>query len=186
MDIENIKKIAVLGQGTMGPDIALAFAMYGFEVTCIDPLQSQLELASKRIARNCRLLIQEGVIDQHKARDVQSMVTFNTQGERAIALADFVIESVPEQIEIKQTVFSHCDAICPAHVIIASGTSSMSIDSIAANMKHPERAAVAHFTIPAHLSPLVEVVLGEKASRSTRDVIFGLLEESRKTPSSLQ
>ncbi len=182
MDIEKVKKITVLGQGNMGPDIALAFALQGFEVTCVDLLEGQLELASKRIAWNCRQFVEEAVLDQHEAGEIQSRFAFTTQDEPAIAGADFVMESVPEQMEIKQTVFALCDALCSAHVIIASSTSSMSINSIAAKMNYPDRAVTAHFTIPAHLSPLVEVVLGEKTSQLTRDSIFVLLNKAGKYP----
>jgi 3-hydroxyacyl-CoA dehydrogenase len=180
MAIGKIKKITVLGQGNMGPDIALAFALQGFEVTCVDPIERQLKLASERIAQNCRQLVEEDALEQDKAVEIKSRVAFTIQDEPAIAGADFVMESTPEQIEIKQAVFAHCDALCPAHVIIASGTSSMSIAAISAKMNHPERAVIAHFTIPAHLSPLVEVVLDEKTSQSTREGLLALLNKVGK------
>jgi len=182
MAIEKIKKITVLGQGNMGPDIALAFALRGFEVTCVDLLEGQLELASQRISWNCLHLVEEGVLEEYEAEVVKSRVTFSTHDEPALAGADFVMESVPENMEIKQELFARCDALCPAHVIIASGTSAMSINAIAGAMRYPERAVTAHFTIPAHLSPLVEVVFGEKTSQSTREVILALLKKVGKRP----
>ncbi len=182
MNVEDIKKITVLGQGTMGPDIALAFALHGFEVTCVDLIEGQLVLASEKIAWNCSQLVEEAVLDYNEVEEIKSRITFTVDDERAISEADFVMESIPEHMEIKQTVFARCDALCPTNVIIASTTSSMSIKAIAARMTHPERAVTAHFTIPAHLIPLVEVVCGENTSLSTREVIVALLRKAGKYP----
>ncbi len=92
------------------------------------------------------------------------------------------MEAVPEDMETKQNVFSRCDALCSKDIMIASNTSSMSITRIAANMKSPERAITAHWTIPAHLSPMVEIVCGEKTSAETKGLALELLKATGKHP----
>jgi 3-hydroxybutyryl-CoA dehydrogenase len=181
-EVENIQRVTVIGQGVMGPDIALSLALSGCHVTGVDILEEQLDRAAKKTELNCRQMVQGGILTQEKADAARRRITRTLEWETAAASADFVMEDVPEDMTLKQEVFTRCDGICSPEVIIASNTSSMSITQIAGKMSHPGRAITAHWTIPAHLSPLVEVVCGEQTSEATKDLTYGLLKKVGKHP----
>jgi len=180
--LESIKRVTVLGQGVMGPDIALSFALCGYEVTGVDILEEPLERAAKKTSLNCQQMVEGGILTEREIVNAQDRITRTLEWEGSVSSADFIMEAVPEDMEAKQDVFSRCDAICSKDIIIASNTSSMSITQISAKMKQPERAITAHWTIPAHLSPMVEIVCGEKTSAETKGLAFELLKVAGKHP----
>jgi 3-hydroxyacyl-CoA dehydrogenase len=182
MEIEDINTVAVIGTGVMGPDISLGLAVAGYDVNLVDIEQGVLDRAARRIAANCRQMVEAGMFDEVQAQNVKSRISLTLNWDQAVASADYVTEAVPEVMEIKQEVFSRCDDLCPDDVVIASNTSSMSITGIASKMKNPQRAISTHWIIPAHLSPAVEVVCGEKTSAATKDLVIGLLKKAGKTP----
>ena len=182
MKVENIKTVAVIGTGVMGPDISLGFAMAGYHVNLVDIEQDILDRAARRIRTNCRQMLAEGVFDEAQAETCNSRISLTLNWDKAVSAADYVTEAVPEIMEVKQEVFNRCDALCPQNVVIASNTSSMSITEIASKMKYPQRAICTHWIIPPHLSPAVEVVCGEKTSPAVRDLVIRLLEKAGKTP----
>ena len=177
-----IQKITILGQGVMGGDIALTFAIAGHQVTGVDLSQEQLEMAAKRTEANCLQMVAGGLVDQEDAHSALKRITRTLEWDSAIAEADFIMEVVPEDMEQKKAVFNRCDNLCGPEVIIASNTSAMSITQITSEMKTPERAITAHWTIPAHLSPLVEVVSGVRTSKETETKTMELLKEIGKHP----
>ena len=180
--LESIKRVTVLGQGVMGPDIALCFALSGYEVTGVDILEKPLDRAAHKTSLNCRQMVEGGILTEEEAKKVQDRITRTLGWEGSVSTADFIMEAVPEDMETKQDVFSRCDALCSKDIIIASNTSSMSITQIASKMKQSERAITAHWTIPAHLSPMVEIVCGEKTSAETKGLAFELLKATGKHP----
>ena len=182
MEIEDIKTIAVIGTGVMGPDISLGFAMAGYHVNLVDIEQDILDSAARRISLSCRQMTAAGVFDEVKAQTVESRISLTLDWKSAVSSADYVTEAVPEIMEVKQEVFNRCDKLCPQNVVIASNTSSMSITQIASRMKYPQRAISTHWIIPAHLSPAVEVVCGEKTSPTVRDFVVRLLKKAGKKP----
>ena len=155
---KDIQNIAVLGQGIMGVDIALTFALSGYKVTAVDVSEQQLETADLRTKASLKLMMESGLVEKNQAQKAQQLIVRTIDWDNALADADFVMEVVPENIAQKKAVFEQCDKLCSPDVIIASNTSSMSITHIAEGMDYPQRAITAHWTIPAHLSPLVEVV----------------------------
>ena len=183
---ESIQRVTVLGQGVMGPDIALNLAIAGYDVTGVDIVEPALLQAEKKTVQDCRQMVEGGILSEQESFNAQNRITRTLEWEESVSSADFIMEAVPEDLRTKQDVFSRCDALCSQGVVIASNTSSMSITRIAANMKHPERAVTAHWTIPAHLSPMVEIVCGEKTSEGTRHLVFELLRAAGKHPVSCQ
>ena len=182
MNVEEVRKITVLGQGVMGPDIALCFAVAGYNVTGVDILEEPIEHAAKKTLLNCQQMVEEGILTEQEAINAQDRITRTLEWEGSVSNADFIMEAVPENMETKQDVFWRCDALCSKDIIIASNTSSMSITQISAKMKQPERAITAHWTIPAHLSPMVEIVCGEKTSAETKGLALELLKATGKHP----
>ena len=182
MQLSEISRITVLGIGVMGPDISLGFALAGYEVTGVDIKASAVEAADRKVADNLEQMVECEFISKSQAEETKSRIHFTLSWEGAVASADFVTEAVPEVMETKQEVFRRCDDLCRPEVVVASNTSSMSITEIASGMRHPERAISTHWTIPAHLSPMVEIIRGEKTSDRTAGLAFALLQKTGKEP----
>ena len=182
MNNKPIQKVAILGQGVMGGDIALTFALAGYQVTGVDLFEEQLQMAAKRTEANCLQMVAGGLVDNESAQSALQRIKRTLDWDTAIAEADFIMEVVPENMAQKKAVFNRCDELCAPEVIIASNTSSMSITQITAEMKTPERAITTHWTIPAHLSPLVEVVSGIRTAKETETKTMDLLGSIGKHP----
>jgi 3-hydroxybutyryl-CoA dehydrogenase len=182
VNVDEIQKITVLGTGVMGPDIALGFAMAGYEVTGVDIEQAILDRAAQKITLNCQQMVEEGLFSDEEGLKVRSRITLTLDWEGAVAGADYITEVVPEEMGTKKEVFRRCDELCSKKVVIASNTSSMSITEISSTMKYPQRAISTHWTIPAHLSPMVEVICGEKTFEMTVALVFALLKKVGKFP----
>lgn len=178
----DIHKITVVGAGSMGPDIALSFAMGGYEVSLVDLSEKILIAATERVKLNCLQLAQEQIISKEKISTIESSIKYTLDWDRAVSSADFITEAVPEKMDIKQEIFRKCDELCDPSVIIASNTSSMSITQIASKMKHPERAICTHWVIPAHICPTVEVVQGKHTSDFVSSFVLDLLKSIGKRP----
>jgi 3-hydroxybutyryl-CoA dehydrogenase len=179
---KSIQQVTVLGQGVMGVDIALTFAIAGYDVTAVDLFEAQLEKAKKRAQANCMQMVAGGLLDKEKALSALLRINRSLDWDTAIAQADFIMEVIPEDLAQKKAVFSRCDKLCAPDVIIASNTSSMSITLIAEQMAHPERAITAHWTIPGHLSPLVELVSGVQTAKATEEKAMNLFKGMGKHP----
>lgn len=181
-NIDEIKNITVVGTGVMGPDIALGFAMAGYEVTGLDLEQAILDRAAQKIALNCRQMAEENVFGEEEAAQIQSRIRLTLAWDEAVAGADYITEAVPEVMETKKEVFRRCGELCSEEVVVASNTSSMSITEIASEMRYPQRAISTHWTIPAHLSPMVEVICGTRTSKATEELALSLLGKAGKFP----
>ncbi len=177
-----IQRVTILGQGVMGVDIALTFAIAGYDVTALDLFETQLDKAAKRAEANCMQMVAGGLLDKDKAQRALQRINRSMDWDAAIAKADFIMEVIPENMAQKQALFSRCDKLCAPDVIIASNTSSMSITRIAEGMEHPQRAITAHWTIPGHLSPLVELVSGVRTAKATEAKAMTLFQEMGKHP----
>lgn len=127
-------------------------------------------------------MVAGGLIDKAQAQSALQRINRSMDWDTAIANADFIMEVIPEDMEQKKALFTRCDKICGPEVIIASNTSSMSITRIAEQMQHPQRAITAHWTIPGHLSPLVELVSGVQTAKSTEEKAMKLFQEMGKHP----
>jgi 3-hydroxybutyryl-CoA dehydrogenase len=154
-----IKKIAVLGSGTMGHGIAEAFAMYGYEVTLYDTDEQRLKAAMKEIADELALLAAEAFIDLSAVQATLARIELCTGLKETVEDRDYVIEAVPEILDLKQTLFKELDEYCPEHTILASNTSSLKLNEMMALVsdKRKERMMVNHWYNPAHLIPIVEL-----------------------------
>ena len=154
-----IKKIAVLGSGTMGHGIAESFAMYGYEVNIYDTDASRLEAAKNEIKAELELLAEEKYIEAAKIPSILDSVHLCTDLKETVCDRDFVIEAVPEILELKQNLFKQLDELCPEHTVLASNTSSLKLDLMMAlvSEKRKQKMMVCHWYNPAHLMPIVEL-----------------------------
>lgn len=161
----NIKNISVLGTGTMGHAIALLSAQAGLNVVMYGRSEESLDKGFNNIRISLKQLKEEGKLTDENCEDVINKIKGVKTIEEAAKDADLIIESLAENLELKQEIFRQLDEICSPKVILATNTSGLSPTAIAKITKYPERVVVAHFWNPPQLIPLVEVVPGEKTSQ---------------------
>jgi len=180
-NIDSIKTVAVLGAGTMGNGIAHVFARAGFHVILRDVEQRFLERALETIGKNLDREVKKGKLAEADQITVLKRVQPVTD-LRAIAAADFVVEAVPEKIEIKRAVLTEADGILRPEVILASNTSSISMTTLAALTKWPDRFVGMHFMNPVPMMTLVEVIRALQTSDATFETTMKLAEKLGKKP----
>ena len=154
-----IKKIAVLGAGTMGHGIAETFALYGYQVNLFEVDEKRLIVAQQEIQAELEMLAEEDFIDSAKIQPTLQNITFFTDMKQAVADRDYVIEAAPEILDLKQKMFKQLDEYCPAHTILASNTSSLALNGMMelVSEQRKQKMMVNHWYNPAHLMPLVEL-----------------------------
>jgi 3-hydroxybutyryl-CoA dehydrogenase len=181
----DIRKVAVVGAGTMGNGIVHVFAQNGFDVTMIDVRADALEQARKTITGNFDRQIRKGTIAEAD-RDA-ALARISTETDlAAVADADLVIEAATENTELKFRIFEQLDAAAPAHAILASNTSSISITEIAARTKRPEKVIGMHFMNPVPVMKLVEIIRGLATSDETARTTVEISERLGKTVAEAQ
>lgn len=177
-----MERIAVLGCGTMGHSIALNAAWAGLSVTMQGISDADLEQGWTNMLKKLEVMLNNGILSESEAGHIQENIKMTVSVEEAVQGATFVIEAVPENIQLKIDLFKRLDALCDPDVILASNTSGLSPTEIASETAHPERTVVTHFWNPAHLIPLVEVVRGEKTGDEAVERSFQLLKQMKKKP----
>ncbi|AFQ44301.1 3-hydroxyacyl-CoA dehydrogenase family protein [Desulfosporosinus meridiei] len=180
--LADIKRICNLGTGTIGPGIALTFALAGYQVNMYGRTQASIEGGIKRIAEILQRFDDHGLVDTSEMPLIMERIRGVTTLEEAMAGADFVIESISEDLSSKQEIFAKIEKFCSPETVFASSTSGLSPTAIAAKLKHKDRFVVAHFWNPPQLIPLVEVVPGEHTSRNSIVLTTKLLEKIGKKP----
>ena len=181
MNLDSIKTVAVLGAGTMGNGIAHVFARSGFTVILRDIDQRFLDRALDTIGKNLEREIKKGKVAEADRPAILARLKPVT-AIAAIAPADFVIEAVPEKLEIKRVVLQDADRIVRPDVILASNTSSISITALAALTNRPDRFVGMHFMNPVPVMVLVEVIRALETSDATFQTTMQLAEKLEKKP----
>jgi 3-hydroxybutyryl-CoA dehydrogenase len=177
-----IKKVAVIGSGTMGNGIAHVFAQSGYQVNLIDISEAALEKALATIKTNLqRLLSKERITAAQLETTLGNIKTFTSMKE-AIAAVDLVVEAATENVDLKLKIFRDMDAFAPTNAILATNTSSISITQIAAVTKRPEQVIGMHFMNPVPIMQLVEIIRGYATSIVVTATIMSLSENLGKTP----
>ncbi|TBL76643.1 3-hydroxyacyl-CoA dehydrogenase family protein [Paenibacillus thalictri] len=177
-----METLTVLGAGLMGHSIALTAAWSGLEVTLQGVDEADLERAGKGIRQKLDMLQENGLVGEEEAGNVLLRIHTAIGVEEAVQGASFVIEAIPEQLELKIEFFRMLDRLCGPDVILASNTSGLSPTAIASQMQHPQRMVVTHFWNPAHLIPLVEVVRGEHTGDQAVGRALEFLRMMKKRP----
>jgi 3-hydroxybutyryl-CoA dehydrogenase len=181
LSLESIKTVAVLGAGTMGNGIAHIFARAGINVILRDVEQRFLDRGLETIGKNLDREIKKGKLAETEKGTVLGRIQAVTE-MNAIAAADFLVEAVPEKIEIKRAVLSEADRFLRPAAIIASNTSSISMTTLAALTQRPERFVGMHFMNPVPVMPLVEVIRALQTSDATFSATMELSKKLGKTP----
>jgi 3-hydroxybutyryl-CoA dehydrogenase len=177
-----MKNIAVIGAGTMGNGIAHVFAQTGYSVKLIDLNAAQLEKALATIAKNLDRQVSKGSITEEvKAATLANLTTHNNI-ENSIGDCDLIVEAATENVDLKLKIFQTLDAHAPAHCILASNTSSISITKIAAVTNRPDKVIGMHFMNPVPVMKLVEVIRGYNTSNEVNDAVFAMSKNLGKVP----
>ncbi|MGI5979305.1 MAG: 3-hydroxybutyryl-CoA dehydrogenase [Oscillospiraceae bacterium] len=176
-----MKKVMVVGGGTMGLDIAQVFARADFEVVVRDISVEIIKGAEERLNKGLDKLVSKGKLDEAGKKAITDKIAFTTELANA-ADADLVIEAAIENLKIKQSIFSELDTICKPETIFATNTSSMSITAIASATKRPDKFIGMHFFNPATVMKLIEVIKGANTSDETTAAIKELSVQIGKDP----
>ena len=176
-----MKKIVVIGGGTMGLDIAQVFAKNGYDVVVRDINDQIIQASEARLNKSLDKLVAKGKLDEAGKAAITGKMTFTTDLNLA-ADADLVVEAAVENLDIKKSIFGELDKICKPETILASNTSSISITAIAAATQRADRFIGMHFFNPATVMKLVEVIRGANTSEETFKTVYALAQEIGKEP----
>ena len=177
-----MSRILVIGGGMMGSCIAAVAAYAGNDVTVVQPSEKGSESLPGRIAEVSAELLENGLLTQEQAARAQSAVTALADLDAYEGQPSLVIEAVTEDLALKQQLFARMDALFDPSVPITSNTSGLRITDIARDMVHKERAMTTHFWFPAHLVPLVEVVMSEDTDPAMARDVYDTLKSWGKAP----
>lgn len=179
--MSEIKRVGVLGAGTMGNGIAHVFAKSGFAVRLCEVEQRFLDRGLETIQKNLAREVSKGKLTQEEADAALARIE-GTLARTALGDCDLIVEAATERLEVKRQIFEDLDRIAKPGVILASNTSSISITKLAAFTGRPEQVIGMHFFNPVPVMKLVEVIRGLATTQETFDTVKSLAEKLGKTP----
>ncbi len=182
MDLKDIKKVGVVGAGTMGFGIAINFALWGYPTIMSDLSDEILKQSMKNVKSAMELFVEEGLITRRQADDTVSRITTTTDLVEVAANSDFITEAIIERSQDKREGFNILDKLCPPHTIITSNTSSLMLSDFGSDVKRQDKIALTHYFAPPHIVPGVEVAKGPGTSDETYNITYDLMKKVRKVP----
>ena len=182
MKIDDIKKICVVGAGNMGHQISLVCALAGYQTTCTDISEEQLNKAKGFVEKYLPDRVAKGKMTQEAANAAKANLRFTTSLADAVGDVDFVIEAAVEKIEIKRKLFASLDEFAPPHAILATNSSYIVSSKVADATKRPAKVCNMHFFNPALVMKCVEVVKGAHTSDETAEITMELSRRLQKAP----
>lgn len=177
-----IKKIAVIGAGNMGHQIAICAALSGFQVRCMDTNPDILNKAIAFADNYLKERVAKGKLSEKAANEANANLSFVSVLKDAANDADLVIEAIIEKLEIKRKLFADLDKICPAHTILTTNSSYIVSSKIADATNRPDKVCNMHFFNPALVMKCVEVVKGSHVSDETAETVMNVARKMSKTP----
>jgi 3-hydroxybutyryl-CoA dehydrogenase len=177
-----MNQIAVIGSGTMGNGIAHTFAQFGYKVNLIDINEAALDKAVETINKNLGRQVTKGTLSAEEKASTLARITTYSDLRTGVEHADLVVEAATENLELKLKIFRDLDAVAPAHAILASNTSSISITHIASVTTRGAQVIGMHFMNPVPVMKLVEVIRGYATSDETTAKVMELSTKLGKTP----
>ena len=181
MKIEEIKKVSVIGAGTMGPGMALVFGRHGYEVGLFSRSAGTLERARSVIGTSLNTLSEHGILERDEIEPTLGRVIFTNSLSEAGAEADIICETVAEKRQVKKEIFEQLDRICPKRTIFTSNTSSLNIFDLTPKGRLAN-TLIAHWFAPPHIVPVVELIRGPDTTNEAIDVTSMLLKNVGRTP----
>lgn len=177
-----MRKIAVIGAGTMGNGIAHVFAQHGYRVQLTDISAKTLDQGLQTISRNLDRMKAKEVLSADAVKSTLGNIATGTDLKVAVSQADLVVEAAPEDLEVKIRIFKELDKLCRSETILATNTSSISVTALAAVTKRPGQVIGMHFMNPVPLMPLVEIIRGYDTSDKVAEKVVQTAENLGKTP----
>lgn len=175
-------QVMIVGSGLMGSGIGAMSALAGNPTVLVDVSEERTQRGLQSAYACIDLRENNGLNTAEEAEKAKKLLSTSVHMEDAAAEARMVIEAIVENLEAKQNLFAQLDAILPVDVPICSNTSGLQITKIAEKCQHPERAVTTHFWLPAHLVPLVEVVMGDQTDRAVAQSVQSELKTWKKAP----
>jgi 3-hydroxybutyryl-CoA dehydrogenase len=185
VDVDDVKKVAVVGAGTMGPGLAQVFAGAGHPVSLYSRTGATLEQALSVAASNMETFVRHGLLATDAVPGILARISPTVSVEEAGSDASLVIESVAEDLDAKRLVFEELDGACPAEAVFASNTSYLDIFAVVPQRRLP-RTIIAHWFAPPQIIPLVEVVRGPETSPQIVRLVVDLLKRLDKVPTVME
>jgi len=182
MELEDIKKVGVVGAGTMGFGIAINFALWGYPVIMSDLSDEILQQSKKRTKAVMALFVEEELITRQQVDDTIRQITTTTDLAEVAANSDFITEAIVEKSEDKRELFNKLDELCPPHTILASNTSGLVLSDFGSDVKRQDKLVITHYFAPPHIVPGVEVAKGPGTSDETFNITYDLMKKIRKIP----
>ena len=179
--MKEIRKVTIAGAGTMGHSMAQIFARYGYAVTLYNHRQPTLDKAKEKIRENTDVLAAEGEITPAEAEALKGRITYTTSPD-CFGTCDLVVENIKEDKAAKSGFYKEISPLVPADVIIATNTSGLSINGLAASVDHPERFLGMHWFNPPHLIPLIEIIKNNATTDEAAQAIYDLSLQLGKKP----
>jgi 3-hydroxybutyryl-CoA dehydrogenase len=180
--LDSIRKVAVVGAGTMGNGIAQTAAASGFEVALFDAFPESLERGMAAVRKNLDRLVEKGKIDAASRDESLGRLRKSPGLAEAVAEADLVIEAVPEDLDLKGRLFDDLGRLAPEGAVLATNTSSLPVGRIAAATARPERVVGMHFFNPVPVMPLLEVVRAETTGEAAVETAVATGRRMGKEP----
>ena len=180
MEIKDIRRVACVGGGVIGSSWAIQFAMKGLDVALYDINDEQLKKSEGQMHKSLDALEHFNAITAQRRAEIVGRIRLTTSMEEAVRGAQFIQESGPERLEIKQSILAQAEEFASPEAIYASSTSGLLISDIAAKAAHPERCVGAHPYNPPHLIPLVELTSGEKTDPALLQLAYDFYQSIGK------
>ncbi|MBM7647701.1 3-hydroxybutyryl-CoA dehydrogenase [Bacillus ectoiniformans] len=181
MNIDEIKRITVIGAGQMGHQIAMLSALGGFQTVLYDVNQEFLVKAKEKLTAIMNKWVAKKKINQKAYDEAFSRLSFSQDLKEAVKDSDFIIEAVTEKLEVKRDVFAKLDQLAPAHAILASNSSTIVNSLIASATNRPEQVVNMHFFFPPLVMDCVEVVKSDETSEETAQVTMDVCKKMNRT-----
>ena len=175
-----IRKITVIGSGTMGNGIAQVSAMAGFKTSLFDISKQQLDVAESKINKNLDKGVELGKIPQEKSDNAKANMVFTEDFETAARDSDLIIEAVPENMDLKKKIFSDAEDFVHEKTIFATNTTGLSITEMGNATKREDKVIGMHFFNPVHIMKLIEIVRSKATSQETYEVVKEVSEKMGK------
>ncbi len=175
-----VQNVAIIGAGLMGFGIGVEYARFGYNVSFYNTGKASSEAAMERAKEALETMVKTKLITRAAASGALSRIRPTTDIADAAKGADLAVESVVENLSLKQDIFTKLDKLCPPPAILCTDTSSLRVTDIALKARHPERILATHYTQPPHFAPMVEVVAGEKTDPKLVPFVAGILRKMHK------
>lgn len=180
--MREIREVLIVGAGTMGHGFAQIFAMNHFSVWLVDENEDLLKRALGWIADNLNYMVELGEIGQESVQSILSRIQLTTDLKQAASKADYVLEAINENLDLKKKVFQQLGNWTRPHVVLATNTSSFDINELSAVTAHPERVIGTHWFHPPQITPCIEVIPSNATGPEFVEIAMTLMRNIGKVP----